>query len=369
MLARLGEAIYYSGDSEERLAELVSDAVDMARRVDDLEDLADALSAAQYAHWRPGQQGRRLEVAYELVSVAERLGDLHFLAEARAWRAIVLLELCRRDEADADLDRHARLAYSLQQPELLMHSSALRSMRTLLTGRWAEGERAAAEVLSAGERSRALDARQYYGVEMAQLRHEQGRLGECVEHFDALLADLGPLPAWRSARAWALAQGGRVDDARAELDDLRRAGLAAMPHDANFLPTLAILAHVAGELSDADLAAELEPLLRPYTDLWVVLGPGAATLGPVAYSVGVLNLLGGRADKAARYFVVAAEKSELMGARPYLARAQAGLAQALRRTGGPNDVERAGLLEEEALAAARELQMTRLLGEVETVAS
>ena len=369
VLARLGEAIYPSGDSEERLAQLVSDAVDMARRVDDLEALADALSAAQYAHWRPGQQGRRLEVAYELVSVAERLGDLHFVAEARAWRAIVLLELCRRDEADADLDRHARLAYSLQQPELLMHSSALRSMRALLTGRWAEGERAAAEVLSAGERSRALDARQYYGVEMVQLRNEQGRLGECVEHFDALLADVGPLPAWRSARAWALLQGGRADDARAELDDLRRAGLAAVPHDANFLPTLAMLAHVAGELRDADLAAELEPLLRPYTDYWVVLGPGAATLGPVAYGVGALNLLRGRADKAARYFVVAAEKCELMGARPYLARAQAGLAQALRRAGGPKDVDRAGALEEEAHAAARELDMTRLLGEVETVAS
>ena len=132
VLARLGEALYYSGDSEERLPELAAEAVDMARRVDDLEALADALSAAQYAHWRPGQQERRLEVAYELVDVASRLGDLHFLAEAHAWRAIVLIELCRREEADADLDRHARLAYSLQQPELLMHSAALRSMRALL---------------------------------------------------------------------------------------------------------------------------------------------------------------------------------------------------------------------------------------------
>ena len=367
VLARLGEAIYHCGDSEERLADLVSEAVDMARRVDDLEALADALSAAQYAHWRPGQQGRRLEVAYELVSVAERLGDLHFLAEAHAWRAIVLLELCRRDEADGDLDRHARLAYSLQQPELLMHSAALRSMRSLLTGRWAEGERAAVEVLGAGERSRAIDARQYYAVEMVQLRHEQQRLGEYIEDFQALLRDVGGLPGWRSALAWALVQAGRIDEARAELDDLRRDGFATIPRDASFLPALAMLAHVAGELRDADLAAEVEPLLRPYTDYWVVLGPGAATLGPVAYSVGLLNLLRGRPDKAARYLVVAAEKCELMGARPYAARSEAALATALRRSGGPRDAERAAELEEHALGTARELGMTRLLGELEAV--
>jgi hypothetical protein len=224
-------------------------------------------------------------------------------------------------------------------------------------------------VLGAGERSRALDARQYYGVEMVQLRHEQGRLGDLVSHLEGLVADVGPLAGWRSALAWALVQAGRADDALAELGDLRRDGFAAIPRDANFLPALAMLAHVAGELHDADLAAELEPLLRPYTDYWVVLGPGAATLGPVAYSVGLLNLLCGQADKAARYLVVAAQKCELMGARPYLARSQAALAEALRRAGGPKDLDRAAALEEEALATARELGMNRLLDRVETVAS
>jgi hypothetical protein len=301
--------------------------------------------------------------------VAERLGDLLFLAEARAWRAIVLIELCRREEADADLDRHGRLAYSLQQPELLMHSAALRSMRALMSGRWVEGERAAREVLRTGERSRALDARQYYAAEMLALLNEQSRLGELVEDLEGLVRDVGELPAWRAALAWGLAQAGRVDDARAELDVVRRDGLAALPPDANFIPTLAVLAHIAGELRDADVAVEVEALLRPYTDYWVVLGPGPATLGPVAYSVGLLNLLTGRPDKAARYFVVAIEKSELMGARPYLARSQVGLAEALRAgRGGAADADRAAQLEEEALATARELEMTRLLGEAEAVA-
>jgi hypothetical protein len=140
------------------------------------------------------------------------------------------------------------------------------------------------------------------------------------------------------------------------------------PQDANFIPSLAIVAHVAGELGDAELAGEVEPLLRPYTDYWVVLGPGPATLGPVAYSVGLLNLLCGRLDHAARYFAVAIEKSELMRAGPYLARSQAGLAETLRRRGGAGDAERAAELDETALAAARELGMDRLLREAEAVA-
>ena len=365
VLARLGEALYYSGDSKERLPELAAEAVAMARRVDDLEALADALSAAQYAHWRPGEQERRLEVAYELVDVATRLGDLHFLAEAHAWRATVLMEMGRRSEADVDLDRHARLAYSLQQSELLMHSAALRAMRALLTGRWAEGERAAHEVLGLGERSRAVDARQYFGAAMIALLNEQDRLGDLVDPLEELVRDAGALPGWRTALAWALAQAGRPDAAREQLDFLRADNFAVIPHDANYLAALAIIAHIAGELGDAELAAEVEPLLRPHTNFWVVLGVGAATLGPVAYSVGLLNNLRGRPERAAQYFTVALEKSEVMGARPYVARSQIGLADALRRRSAPGDADRATAIEEEALATARELGMVRLLRETQ----
>ena len=96
-----------------------------------------------------------------------------------------------------------------------------------------------------------------------------------------------------------------------------------------------------------------------------MLGVGAATLGPVAYSVGITNLLCGKEDKAAAYFTVAIEKSESMHAWPYRARSQAGLAAALRRRGGTGDADRATGLEREALSTARELNMTRLLRELE----
>ena len=94
----------------------------------------------------------------------------------------------------------------------------------------------------------------------------------------------------------------------AELAQLRRDGFAVLPRDVNFHAGLTMLAHAADELGDAELAAELEPLLRPLADYWVVLGVGSATLGPVAYSLGVCNLLTGRLDAAVADFELAIAK-------------------------------------------------------------
>jgi hypothetical protein len=225
--------------------------------------------SAQYAYWHPGEYDARLELAHELVAVSERLGDPAVEAEARTWRAIALLDHCRLDEADADLRRQAELAAELRQPDLLLYAAAHRAMRALLEGRWPEAEEAMADVLGIGERSRAADALQSYGVEMLVLRNEQLRLGELADQFRLFVSEISALPAWRTAVAWADVQAGRVEQGREEIDELRRDDLAALPRDANFVPALTILGHIAGELADAELAAVVEAQLRPIAPSWV----------------------------------------------------------------------------------------------------
>ena len=367
VLARLSGVLYYSPGSEETAPPLAQEAISMARRLGDDAALATALAAAQYAYWRPGRAEARWELAQELVDVAERLGDLEALAGAYAWQVIVLLELCRLDDADAAIARHAELAERLQQPELLVHAAAFRSMRALLEGRWEEAERAAEDVLSTGERSTAADALQYFGVEMIAMRNEQLRMDEISEHFGHLAREIAALPGWRTPVVWAHVQAGRLELARAELDELRRDAFAVLPHDANFDAALAILSHVAGELDDPELAGEIEPLLRPLADYWVVLGPAPATLGPVAYCLGLLNLIQGRLDTAARDFELALEKARAMRAAPYEAHSLFGLSEVLRRRDAPGDRERAGELRSSALAIAEKLDMRRLLRDASAV--
>ena len=359
LLARLSGVLYYSPGSEQTTAPLAQEAIAMARRLEDDQALATALAAAQYAFWRPGQAEARAELADELAAVTARLGDLEARAGAYAWQVIVLLELCRLEEADAAMARHAELAERLQQPELLVHAAALRSMRALLEGDWEKAEQAAQDVLSAGERSTAVDALQFYGVEMIAMRNEQLRMDEISQHFGLLAREIAALPGWRTPVAWAHVQAGRLDMAYAELDDIRRDDFAVLPYDANFDAALAIVSHIAGELDDAELAAQVEPLLRPLAEYWVVLGPAPATLGPVAYSLGLLNLIRGHLDAAERDFELALAKSRSMGARPYEAHSLFGASEVIRRRDG--DTEAAARLRDEALAIARELDMTRLL--------
>jgi hypothetical protein len=89
-----------------------------------------------------------------------------------------------------------------------------------------------------------------------------------------------------------------------------------------------------------------------------VFGIGPATLGPVAYSLGVCNLLTGRLEAAVADFEQALVKCRLMRARPYEAHTSVRLARALARRG---DAERAAALTRSAVAIARELDMPRVL--------
>jgi hypothetical protein len=204
-------------------------------------------------------------------------------------------------------------------------------------------------------------ATQEHAGVLLRLRDEQLRLGELAEQLEVFTREILGLPAWHVPLAWAHAQAGRVDEAHAVLDPVRRDRFAALPRDVNFDAALAMLAHTAEELGDRELAAEIEPLLRPLADFWVVLGMGTGSLGPVAYCVGVCNLLIGRVDSAVGDFEAAIAKCRQVRSRPHEAHASLRLSWALRRRGARGDVERAAGLEASALAIGRELGMARLL--------
>jgi tetratricopeptide (TPR) repeat protein len=364
VLARLGAVLYFSSEAEARGSRLIESAIRMAHRVADDRALATALSAAQFAHWRPQLVDTRIALADELLHVVERIGTPEQVAEAWMWQVSALLTSCRRDDAEAAIARHAGFARRLGQPELLTHAASMRAMRLLLDGHWEEAAEAADEVRAIGGYSGL--SLQEAGVVTLIARGEQLRLGELAEDLEAHARRFTELPAWRTGVAWAYAQAGRLDAARAELDVLRRDDFAMLPRDVNFDPGMAMLAHAAAELGDAALAAGVEPHLRPAAACWIVYGIGSATLGPVAYSLGLCSLLRGRVDAAVDDFELALAKSRQMRCRPYEAHASLGLASALERRG---DAERAAPLRAAAVAVGEELGMTRLLRDAAQTAS
>jgi DNA-binding SARP family transcriptional activator len=371
VLARLAVLLCYAEAAAERVLATATEAVAMARVTGDPDAMVAALIAAQFARWLPGRANDRLAIAHELVGMTEKRGELGCIAEAHLWRATALVELCRIDEADADLARHAEIAEQLQQHQLLGHRDALRAMRALLQGDYERGAAATRELQDRAARHEGAEAypmtmlRGFYGAELISLHNERDELGEVAPLFAQLVDEMDALPGWRAPLAWAKVQSGRAEEARRELEELSTDDFAAIPRDTNFLPALAIVAHAVGELGDAELAARVEPHLAPLADSWVVLGPGASTLGPVAYCLGLLQLLRDRPDEAAASFERALELSAKMRARPYQARSLAGLAEALRRRGEPGDEARADELAARARAEARALGMRRLERELD----
>ena len=370
VLARI--AVHRSFVAEVPEAEVratADEAVAMARRCGEPQPLAAALGGALHARWRPGLAADRLELAAELIELTEAHDAITCAADAHIWRAGALLELCRLDEVDAHLARHAELVEASQQPALLIHRDGVRAMRAMLEGDYGRGERIAHEILERGEREEA-DGRllspihaQFHGTTILSLLNERGELGPHAPLFERLARQVAP-PGWLPALAWAHAQAARPELARELIEAMGEASFAGMPRDSLFIPRLAQVAHVVVELGDATLANRVEPLLAPFGEFWVVLGPAAATLGPVAYSVGALQLLQDRPEAAATSFELALELSRAMRARPYEARSQAGLAAALRRCGAAADSDRADRLSAEAAATARELGMVRLQREL-----
>jgi hypothetical protein len=240
-------------------------------------------------------------------------------------------------------------------------------MRAALAGDYEAGGRIAREMFERGEleeaegRLQAPIHAQWQGANLLSFLNERGELGPHVPFFERLAGQIAP-PGWRPALAWAHVQGGRPERARELIQEMSAGDFASTPRDSNFIARLAQVAHAVAELGDAELAARVEPLLAPYAEFWVVLGPAATTLGPIAYSVGALQLLQDRPADAAASFELALERAQAMRARPYEARSQAGLAAALRRLGG--DEERAAELSARAAATAAELGMTRLQREL-----
>jgi len=371
VLARIAVHRSFALDAREQEVRAIADeAVAMARRIGrgwpQDQTLAAALSGALQARWRPGRAAERLDLAAELIELTELHGALSCAADAHGWRAGALLELCRLDAADAHLARQSELAEACQQPALLIHRDGMRAMRAALEGDYERGGRIAREMFERGEHEEA-DGRlltpihaQLRGTNLLSLLNERGELGPHVSFFEGLARQIAP-PGWRPALAWAHVQAGRPDVARRLIEEMSAGDFATTPRDSNFVARIAQVAHAVIELGDADLAAPVEPLLAPLSEFWVVLGPSACTLGPIAYCVGALRHLLDRPAEAAESFELAIERARAMRARPYEARAQAGLAGALRRCG---EHARAAELEAQAAAAAVELGMTRLQQEL-----
>jgi len=359
VLSSLTRALIFSGavDDATRVHE---QAVAMARRIGDPGTLAAALRAVISARWLPGQFEARVAIVLEVAQLAQQVGDKERFLDATAWRLFDLMELGDLKARAVEFETYTRLADELRQPFYRYISVSSRAMSALFEGRFEECERFAQEALQIGQRMPGLDAAGVFGMQMFNLRREQGRLKEVAPVVAHFVQTTPSAATWRPGLAVVYSELGLEQQARTEFETLAADDFAGVPQDALWVPCMAYLAEVCVFLDDAERAATLYSALAPCDGRNIVAPPNVACFGAAARYLGMLAATMKRWPDAERHFEDALEMNARQGARPWLAHTQHQYAAMLLARERPGDRERAASLLDEALATSGALGMQTL---------
>jgi DNA-binding CsgD family transcriptional regulator len=165
---------------------------------------------------------------------------------------------------------------------------------------------------------------------------------------------------WRPGYAVLLAELGMEDEARRELDHIRREGFDEL-RDTLWVASLTYLSDACALVADAVLAAQLYPELAPLAGGNVMIGHGVACYGAADRYLGLLATTLGEHQRAVDHFERAVAINRAMGADTWLAHTLYAYGRTLRIRGGADDAERASELLSEAAALGERVGMPVLV--------
>ncbi len=362
LMARLAYALYSQAGSHDRRQLLCRDAVAMARKVGDVTTLRWVLNDWRWALWEPDSISERLNIADELVLLAEQSQDREMALSEHAWRFVDYLELANIAAVDAEISTFVRGAHELRRPWFLWYVGRFGACQAMLEGRFDDAERLVGEGLAAAQRVSHNDAMLIYGTLILALRMEQGRTAELEAGVQSFVTQYPSVPIWRYFLGFLHSQLGRKAETQLEFERVAHSNFADLPRDYSRLQVAVYLTESCTFLGDPVRASALYDLLLPYVSRAVVVGYGILCFGAVARYLGMLASVMGCWDDAERHFETAMQVNGRLRARPALARTKFEHARMLQRrlTTTPadgNDLQRAMLLAEGAVIGARDLGM------------
>jgi len=318
--------------------------------------LAFALAQGFVGVWGPDTVTRGLPISIEALELCERTNDAELAMQVRLWRISLLLELDDPVRADEEIEAFGSTARRIGQPRMLVYDPLHRAMAAHLRGDFAASERFTAEAVAQSRDVPGSIAPIIADAQTFLVRRTQGH------HLDLeplVRNNADRLPAmrrWRCGLALVLAELGREDEARRELEHLAAADFEDVPRDALWLVAMSLLAELCALLHDEPRARRLYELLVPYEGRNVV-SMGAAYLGPVARYLGLLAMTMGEDERALGHLETARSAAERMGARPTVVLTALDAAEVLARRDAPGDGRRGRALVQRVARDAAQMRM------------
>ena len=326
VLARLSVALSFM-DSEARRRRLSEDAVATARQVADPRAIGYALAGHCDVIAGPASCGRRRDEAEEIIRLGLEAADPRLELLGRRHRLVALLETGEVGEADAEIERFARVADRLRQPLYRWYVPLWKGMRALMRREIDEAARRRTEAEELGARALSGNATVLTFTQWWVQQRYEGRFPEAGGAMADLLGqEVGNGPPVAAGR-WVVTatQLGNRDKARTLLRQWGSSPPREPGGDSEWLPESAQLAEAAVLVGAHDEAEILYRQLQPYAHLFCVEGIGAAVTGSVAWYLAELAGFLGHDAEAREYAVqarAAHQRIGLVGDPPPLAAAQ-----------------------------------------------
>jgi hypothetical protein len=357
LLTRLACAWRSTPDKRDQSAALSRQAIDIARALGDPATLSYATSGSYWAMWWPENAVERLQIAEDMMSLAEVAGDVERTIEAHLMLFTSFTDLGRMSEARTKLRDVIRLSKNVRglTPSQLWLGLAPVAEMALIEGDY----RKAADVLEEEaayelQTTLARDDISAWRMHQFLLQRELGGLANIEDAVRASVEEFPWYPCHRAALALLLIDLDRRDEARAVLGELARDEFAALYRDNEWLLGMSMAAEASARLEERDAAAVAYRQLLPFAGLHAV-GHAEGSVGVVDRYLGLLAMALGELDEAERHLVDAIRIHQEMGATPWTAHTQHDLADLLRLRAGRGDAARAAELDATALATARSL--------------
>jgi hypothetical protein len=358
LLVRLAVALYYS-DQARRREDLVQEALEIARGLDDPPTLAYVLDQGHIATNGPDTTERGLAWAHELFALADAAGDAELSVRARSWQIDLLLELDDLAGADMAIEALDRIATDSRDPRARAYIPLHRARRAMISGHLEDTEALIHEGIQLGWSLQDSTVPILAGAQLFWLRMGQGRLREIEDAVRQFADQLPAMPAWRVALAMLYMHTGRPAEARREYDRLADQDFATIPRDNVWSISIAMLAELSETFRDAERSIMLEELLAPLEARNVVT-PTGIFAGPVRRYLALTAAARGDQDAALARLAAARVACERMGYKPMLAVLDVDEARMLARRNQPGDVEHARDLLQRGLLRAEEVGVPRL---------
>jgi class 3 adenylate cyclase len=339
LLALQSQELLYEHDRARRQA-ISTEAIALARDIDDPRVRARVLQHAFYGLWGPDMLGVRVELANDLLASAQAAEDraLEF------WANLLLLHVSSETSdfarAETARGRQQELAAALSQPTLSWVARVGVAAWAVLEGDLVEGEQLARQALELGTLAGQPDALRIFGEHRALVRTYQGRGDEQLITLSRQAADAYPrMAVWDASTALYEAHFGSEEEARALLRDAVESRLERVGWDTLRLVTLAFYTEAASRLRAVDAAALVHEQMAPWRDHFV--WSGALGYGHVRLWLGVAAATLGLDDEADGHLAFACRFHDENGLGLWSARSHLGWAEALAARGDARAQEHA----------------------------